>query len=149
MIWVSLVLNINIQDYDGRTGLHIAVCEGNEEICKYLNYINSKRELSKIFLKSHLFIFPSHLESFGKVIIESLACGTPVIANNKFGAKDIISHKKDGYLVNNQNLDDYINGINYFKNCNSKKIRDNCILKSQKYNIELIGNKFIQLYEKL
>ena len=116
---------------------------------KYLNYINSKKELAKFFLKSDLFIFPSHLESFGKVIIESLACGTPVVANKKFGAKDIISHKKDGFLVNNQNLNDYIDGINYFRNCNFKKIRNNCILKSQKYNIELIGNKFIQLYKKL
>jgi glycosyltransferase involved in cell wall biosynthesis len=121
----------------------------NNKKTKYLNYVNSKKKLSRFYLKSDLFIFPSYLESFGKVIIESLACGTPVIANKKFGAKDIISHKKDGYLVNNQNLNDYIDGVNYFKNCNLKKIRNNCILKSKKYNIELIGNKFIQLYKKL
>ncbi len=132
----------------GKTVKYLNFFKNNKKI-KYLNYVYSKRELGKIFLKSDLFIFPSHLESFGKVIIESLACGTPVIANKKFGAKDIISHKKDGFLVNNQNLKDYIDGINYFKNCNLKKIRNNCILKSKKYNPEIIGNKFIQLYKKL
>ena len=132
----------------GKTSKYLNFFKKNEKV-RFLDYIKSKKKLSDIFLSSDLFIFPSHLESFGKVIIESLACGTPVIANNKFGAKDIISHKKDGFLVNNQNLKEYIDGINYFKNRNLKKIKNNCILKSQKYNIELIGNKFIELYKNL
>ena len=156
--WKGTEIIVNLinyfKDYEinflifGKTVKYLNFFNKNKKT-KYLNYVNSKKELAKIFLKSDLFIFPSHLESFGKVIIESLACGTPVVANKKFGAKDIISHKKDGFLVNNQNLNDYIDGINYFRNSNFKKIRNNCILKSQKYKIELIGNKFIQLYKKL
>ena len=144
----EIILNLinHFKDYEitfvifGETSKYLDFFKKNKNV-KFLNYIKSKYELSKIFVNSDIFIFPSHFESFGKVIIESLACGTPVIANNRFGAKDIISHKKDGFLVNNQNLNDYIDGINYFKNCDLKKIKNNCILKSQKYDIELIGNK--------
>ena len=114
---------------------------------KYMGYIESRYKLKKIFRKSNLFIFPSYYESFGKTIIESLACGIPIIANNKYGAKDIISHKKDGYLVNNQNINEYIKEIKYFKNLNSE-VNQKCIKKSKTYYIDKIGKKFIDLYSK-
>ena len=115
----------------------------------YIGYIGSRKKLRKIFSNSDLFIFPSYYESFGKLIIESLSCGIPVIANNAFGAKDIISHKNDGFLVKNQNLNDYIKGIEFFKNSNKKIIEKNCLHKSQKYTIDLIGKKYTEIYEKL
>ena len=132
----------------GKTTKYLNYLKENKKV-NYLGYIASRNILKKTFMKSDLFIFPSHYESFGKLIIESLACGVPVVANSKFGAKDIISHKKDGFLVNNQNFNEYINGINFFRNQNQKKIEKNCFSKSKKYQIEIIGKKFIDLYSKL
>ena len=104
--------------------------------------------MQKTFINSDLFIFPSYYESFGKLIIESLASGIPVIANNAYGAKDIITHKYDGYLVKNHNLSDYVKGINYFKN-KKKSVWKNCVSKSQKYKIDIVGKMYSNVYEKL
>lgn len=120
----------------------------NEKKVKYLGYVDSEIKMKKIFINSDLFIFPSYYESFGKLIIESLANGIPVIANNTYGAKDIISHKYDGYLVENHNLSDYVRGINYFKN-KKKSVWKNCVSKSQKYKIDIIGKMYSDVYEKL
>ena len=44
-------------------------------------------------------VMPSDLEWFGMVAAESMACGTPVIATNAGGARDIIREFECGYLV--------------------------------------------------
>ena len=41
-------------------------------------------------------------EPFGMVIVESMACGTPVISYNRGAAPEIIKHGKNGFLVKNR-----------------------------------------------
>ena len=41
-------------------------------------------------------------EPFGMVMVESMACGTPVISFNKGAASEIIVDKKTGFLVKNK-----------------------------------------------
>ncbi|MCK5643527.1 MAG: glycosyltransferase family 4 protein [Gammaproteobacteria bacterium] len=45
-------------------------------------------------------------EAFGLVLIESLACGTPVIASNLPGVRTVVDDTKDGYLVKPDNAAD-------------------------------------------
>jgi glycosyltransferase involved in cell wall biosynthesis len=59
-----------------------------------------------------IFIMPSKTETLGFVTLEALACQAPVCAFNEGGTTDIIKHKINGYLYNNQNeLRMYINLI--------------------------------------
>ena len=44
-------------------------------------------------------VLPSNIESFGIVILESMACGTPVVATRVGGVPDIIKDKENGILV--------------------------------------------------
>ncbi|KHE73050.1 glycosyltransferase family 1 protein [Halobacillus sp. BBL2006] len=56
------------------------------------------RMLTQIYASSSLFIFPSTTETFGNVALESLACGTPVIASRSGGLQEIIQNEKTGIL---------------------------------------------------
>ena len=47
-----------------------------------------------------VFVMPSHYESFGLVALESLACGTPVVANKVGGVDGLIREGETGYVVN-------------------------------------------------
>lgn len=52
------------------------------------------------YMKSSIFVFASHFESFGLVLLESLALGIPVVAyNSPSGIKDIIINGYNGYLI--------------------------------------------------
>jgi len=52
-------------------------------------------------------------ETWGLGIAEALASGTPVVAFNVGGAKDLVQHGVNGYLAENGNFDDLAQGLIY------------------------------------
>ncbi|REJ09002.1 glycosyltransferase family 4 protein [Halobacillus trueperi] len=67
--------------------------------------------LARIYASSTLFIFPSATETFGNVVLESLSSGTPVVAANAGGVKEIVSHGKTGLLCTPYNHHSFTQGI--------------------------------------
>ena len=57
------------------------------------------QKLNQMFKQSNVFVLPSLNESFGKVLIEAMAHGTPVIGTNVGGIPDVVTHGKEGFLV--------------------------------------------------
>lgn len=66
-----------------------------------VHYIGSasKHELMEYYSLCDIFCMPSYLEPFGKVYIEALCCGLPVIARNKFAAPDFVIDGVNGLLI--------------------------------------------------
>lgn len=56
------------------------------------------------------FVFPSD-EDFGIVAVEALAAGTPVIAYDKSGTRDIVQDGESGVLFGHQTVDEVANAI--------------------------------------
>lgn len=62
-------------------------------------------QLPEWYAATDLLIFPSPLESFGFVVVESMACGTPVVAlRGSGGPEEIIANGIDGILTDLPNL---------------------------------------------
>jgi glycosyltransferase involved in cell wall biosynthesis len=51
--------------------------------------------LSKYYAAADLFVLPSHVESWGTVMLESMACGTPVVATDTVGGLEVHQHFPD------------------------------------------------------
>jgi glycosyltransferase involved in cell wall biosynthesis len=71
-------------------------------------------ELSCHLSMSHLLVVPSSYEGFGIVYLEAMGFGLPVIGSTSGGAKEIITHGVDGYLVppgDPQTLSAHINSL--------------------------------------
>jgi len=60
------------------------------------------KELAYYYANADVFVFPSKWETFGLVMIEAMACGTPVAAYPVTGPLDVVDIGKTGYL--NENL---------------------------------------------
>lgn len=55
-------------------------------------------EVARLMAESAVVVLPSRAESFGAVLVEALACGTPVVASRCGGPEDIVT-PADGVLV--------------------------------------------------
>ncbi len=61
-----------------------------------------RTDLVKYYNLSEFFVFPSVTDTFGMVILESLACGCPAIVSNVGGPKEMIQPNHNGFIVPNQ-----------------------------------------------
>lgn len=55
--------------------------------------------MPSIYSAADVTVVPSYHESFGLVAVESLACGTPVVATRAGGLTTVVHHGEIGYLV--------------------------------------------------
>jgi glycosyltransferase involved in cell wall biosynthesis len=58
--------------------------------------------LARYYANAEVFVFPSQWETFGIVMIEAMACGTPVAAFPVQGPMDVIDQGRTGFM--NENL---------------------------------------------
>jgi glycosyltransferase involved in cell wall biosynthesis len=79
-----------------------------------INYLGSFTDdiaLALVYSAADVMIVPSLQESFGQTASEALACGTPVVAFDATGLKDIVDHKVNGYLARPYEAEDLSQGI--------------------------------------
>lgn len=69
------------------------------------------QELIALYSMSDLCLVTSRYETFSQVTLESICSGTPVVAFNISGPKDIIINGKNGFLVNSFDVDSFLNTI--------------------------------------
>ena len=67
---------------------------------------------------------PKWNEAYGNVVVESLACGVPVVSYNRGGPSEIIQHGHTGFLVEPDNRDSLIYYLKEIDKLNRKDCRD-------------------------
>jgi D-inositol-3-phosphate glycosyltransferase len=75
---------------------------GIEDKVSFLGSVEQQK-LPLYYSAADVCVVPSYYETFGLVALESLACGTPVVATDVGGLKSIIRDGKTGYVVTDNN----------------------------------------------
>lgn len=74
--------------------------------------------LNSLLSRAKAFVFAAE-EDFGIVVIEAMACGTPVIALNKAGTAETVIHGTTGILYNRQTPVDVVQAVTEFEKTSS------------------------------
>lgn len=135
---------------------------GHIENVEYYNYLKeklsgfdyeftgflSKDEIQRIYSVSDIFINMCPVESFGRVFVEALASGLPVIGNRLSpGPREIIQNKINGWLVEKPKEIE-----NILVNVDNKKInkmRLDCIKSAKKYSYEESYKTLVSILDKI
>jgi glycosyltransferase involved in cell wall biosynthesis len=70
-----------------------------------MNYVSIKEtfipyeEMPKVYAIADVFVLPSIYEVFGRVLLEAMSCGKPIVGTNIGGIRDIIVNGTNGFLV--------------------------------------------------
>ena len=107
--------------------------------------------LNDIYSAADLFICTSIEENFSNMILESLACGTPVSAFNTGGNPEMIEHGQNGCLAENMNAEEMASQIKSFLNSHDKHVAmsNNARMKvTSEFTYQKFVEKYIELMEQ-
>jgi len=81
-------------------------------------------------------------EAFGLSVVESMACGTPVIAFNKGSMQEVIADGKTGFLIDS--IDEAVKSLRKVKKIKRSECRE---WVKKKFTVERMVNDYIKVYE--
>lgn len=111
----------------------------------FLGHLYDDTTLTLLYNSLDIFITPSLAENLSNTIMESLSCGTPVVAFDIGGNSDMITHRYNGYLA--QNTDDLSKGILWsIQNLGFLKENARSTIL-QKFDYSIVTPKYIQQYQ--
>lgn len=95
----------------------------------HLDATDNLSGLSKLYSAADIFVHLSKEETFGKVIAEALACGTPAIVYDSTAMPEIVD-KKTGIVISQGDITSIAHNISYLS---SKNLQTECRLRAEKY----------------
>jgi glycosyltransferase involved in cell wall biosynthesis len=79
----------------------------------YMGSYQDELSLALLYNAADVTIVPSHQENLSNTIMESLACGTPVVAFDIGGNADMVEHRVNGWLAKPLEADHLAEGIRW------------------------------------
>lgn len=122
-----------------------------QDYVKLKGYAN-RQKLIELLPRYDVFSLMSIGDSFGIVFIEAMSCGLPILCARAGGPVDIVRHGESGILVEPDNIEDTIRGIEYCINHADKMEafgREGRKMVEEKYSRESIAMHHIELYSKI
>lgn len=110
-----------------------------------------KSKVSEWFNAADLFLFPTLKESFGLVALESLLCGTPVIATNVGGVPETVINNETGFLVEPNDAEAFYQKITELATNEVlyKTLQENGLKKAGNSDINSQTQKVLKLYKTI
>lgn len=116
--------------------------DGN--LIKYIGEVNFEQKVDYL-KKAKCLLFPIKWEEpFGLVMIEALACGTPVVAFNRGSVPEIIQDDANGFIVENTN--EMADAIGKVETISAEKCRASV---EEGFSVKKMVDEYEALFEKI
>lgn len=118
----------------------------------YLGRLNDDITLAMVYSAVDVMVVPSLYESFGQTASESLACGTPVVAFNATGIKDVVDQMENGYLAEPYKSEDLASGITWVLENKERyqKLSAKAREKAEReFTLELQAHRYLSVYNEV
>jgi glycosyltransferase involved in cell wall biosynthesis len=117
-----------------------------------LGYVGSDRLKAACYSAADVFVHPSRAEVFGYAVLESMACGTPVVGFRVGGVPDLVRPHVSGVLAEPFDIVQFVGGIlEVIEDANHRegmRQRSRQIVKEE-YTLDLQIQRYVDLYRQL
>ncbi|MBA7568028.1 putative teichuronic acid biosynthesis glycosyltransferase TuaC [subsurface metagenome] len=117
---------------------------------RYLGRLNDEISLELVYSAADVMIVPSIQDNLPNTVMESISCGTPVVAFNIGGIHDMIDHQKNGYLAKPFDAADLAYGIKWVLEDDKRwrKLSENAREKvKNEFDIVKVAKRYVDLYK--
>ncbi len=103
---------------------------------EYLGFLPTQQMQAQLRRCRALLLTSRWVEAFGNVVIESLACGVPVIAYDRGGPREIVRHGQTGFLVTPDSVPDLIAALGQIDQISRHACRQQA---EREYSLDVYG----------
>jgi glycosyltransferase involved in cell wall biosynthesis len=118
----------------------------------YMGNMGDETSQVLLYSASDVLVAPSMQENLSNTVMESLSCGTPVVAFNIGGMPDMIDNQKNGYLADPFNSDDLADGIMWVignKERHNKLSQNARKTVEKRYSLKTVAEQYLALYQDI
>lgn len=117
----------------------------------FLGTISNDEKLSICYSAADVFLTPSLEDNLPNTVMESLSCGTPVVAFTTGGIPDMVTHLENGYLATYKSSDDFANGISWVYQHQDRSRLNNAARQAvmDRFSEKVIAARHISLYNEV
>ena len=126
--------------------------EGIDYDVRYLGMLSSQASIVKAYNQCDIFVIPSLEDNLPNTVMESLACGKPVVAFNTGGIPEMVRHEENGFIAPQMNSAELAKGIvwtlenkeryQHLSQNARNKVLDN-------YTNAVVAKRYINLYQSI
>ncbi|WP_295770454.1 glycosyltransferase family 4 protein [uncultured Mucilaginibacter sp.] len=118
---------------------------------KFLGTINDDEKLANCYAAADAFLIPSLEDNLPYTVMESLSCGTPVVAFTTGGIPNMVEHGYNGYLAEYRSSESFADGMDWVihhpdRNTLQQQSRQTVM---EKFSERVIAQKHLQLYKRV
>lgn len=116
-------------------------------LCEDIVYIGSvgPEQRDKLLGEAYALLHPIFFaEPFGLSVVESMACGTPVIAFNKGSMPELIESGKNGFIVSD--VEEAVSALGKIPEINRQYCRN---IVEEKFTVEKMVDNYIKVYQQI
>jgi putative colanic acid biosynthesis glycosyltransferase len=116
---------------------------------KHIPFISDINELAKLYSSADVYVHLSTEDSFGKVVAEAMACGTPTIVYNSTALPELIK-EGCGYVVDKRDVERVVEAIFEIRRNGKNYYLDSCVSNvAVNFDYDHNTKMLIQLYESI
>ena len=118
----------------------------------YLGRLQDEISMAIVYAAADVFVAPSLEDNLPNTVLESLSCGTPVVAFDIGGMPDMVSHKKNGYLASGFDTKELSKGLLWVMEDNqrwkhlSQEARRTVV---QSFTLQRSASRYVDLYQDI
>jgi glycosyltransferase involved in cell wall biosynthesis len=115
-----------------------------------IHWIGHVEDIRPWYRAASILLLPSVNEPFGRVVVESMALGVPVVAMNSGGIPEIVRHGEDGVLVTHLNGSEIADACLWLLGDPSlrEKMGQSCKERAEMFSLHEHVRKMVEVFEE-